>query len=257
MSDFIAPIERQNSILDLLHQQQRITVAEICQRFSVSKATARRDLENLAQEGKLQRVHGGAITLRQAPPQSPILLREREQWEEKMRIGRAAADLVQNGDTVFLGSGTTVLDVARNLHQHIELTVISNSLPVINMLARLPNVTVIALGGQVRDSELSFIGYLTEQALGEINADLVILGIRAISLTNGLSNDYLPETMTDRAILRAGRKVVIVADHTKCGMVSTAVVAPLSSIQTLVTDDKTDHAFVASLREQGIEVIVA
>ena len=68
MSDFIAPIERQNSILDLLHQQQRITVAEICQRFSVSKATARRDLENLAQEGKLQRVHGGAITLRQAPP---------------------------------------------------------------------------------------------------------------------------------------------------------------------------------------------
>ncbi len=257
MSDFIAPIERQNSILDLLDQQQRLTVAEVCQRFSVSKATARRDLERLSQEGKLQRVHGGAIALRQAPPESPILLREQEQREEKARIGRAAAGLVQNGETILLGSGTTVLDVARNLRQHTGLTVITNSLPVINMLARLENITVIALGGQVRDSELSFIGYLTEKTLGEINADWVIIGIRAISLANGLSNDYLPETMTDRAILCAGRKVVIVADHTKCGMISTALVAPLTSIQILVTDDKTDRAFVDSLREQGIEVIIA
>jgi len=255
MSDLISPAERQLYILDLLSVSQRITVADICQRFSISEATARRDLEHLAAQGMLQRVHGGGIAIRQAPPELPILLREGEQGEEKKRIGRAAAALVQDGETVFLGSGTTVLEVARHLRQHKSLTVITNSLPVLNTLAGLQEMTVIALGGVLRDSELSFIGHITEQALAEVNADQVIIGIRAISLENGLTNDYLPETMTDRAILRAGRQVVIVADNTKCEVVSTAFVAPLSSIHKLVTDSKTPQRFISALQAQGIEII--
>jgi DeoR family transcriptional regulator of aga operon len=256
MIDSASPTERQRYILDLVAQHQRITVATICEQFSVSESTARRDLESLAEQGQLQRVHGGAISLRQSPPELPILLREWELVDEKIRIGRAAAELVRDGETVFLGSGTTVLEVARNLRQHKGLSVITNSLPVINTLAGLPDISVIVLGGVLRDSELSFIGHITEQALAEINADHVIMGIRAINLENGLTNDYLPETRTDRAILRAGREVVIVADHTKCGMVSTAFVAPLTSIQTLVTDDKTAGEFVDSLRTHGINVIL-
>jgi DeoR family transcriptional regulator of aga operon len=256
MNDMASPAERQRDILDLLAQHRRISIASICEVFSVSESTARRDLENLAEQGQLERVHGGAISLRRSPPELPILMRERELLDEKIRIGRAAAGLVQNGETVFLGSGTTVLEVARNLRQHKNLSVISNSLPVLNTLVGLPDISVIVLGGVLRDSELSFIGHITEQALAEINADRVIMGIRAINLENGLTNDYLPETMTDRAILHAGRQVVIVADHTKCGMVSTAFVAPLTSIHTLVTDDKVDAGFVDSLRSHGIDVIV-
>jgi DeoR/GlpR family transcriptional regulator of sugar metabolism len=109
----------------------------------------------------------------------------------------------------------------------------------------------------LRDSELSFIGHITEQALSEVRADKVIIGIRAISLEQGLTNDYLPETLTDRAILNIGRKNIIVADHSKCGVVSTAFVAPLSDINTLVTDDQTDTEFIETLRMQGIQVIVA
>lgn len=257
MSEFIPPLERQNYILDLLRRNQHITVAEICAKFAISEATARRDLENLAAQGKLQRVHGGAISLVQAPPELPVLLREKEQADEKRRIGRAAAALVQDGETTFLGSGTTVLEVARNLSQKKGLTVITNSLPVLNTLAGLHEISVIATGGMLRVSELSFIGHITEQALDEINADRVILGIRAISLENGLTNDYLSETKTDRAILRAGREVIIVADHTKCGVVSTAFVAPLTSIHKLVTDDKSSGKFVSALKRQGIDVIVA
>jgi DeoR/GlpR family transcriptional regulator of sugar metabolism len=252
----ISNVERQQILLALLSSQQRITVPEICERFSVSEATARRDLELLAEQGLIQRVHGGAISVHRATPELSILARNQEQAEEKSRIGRAAAALIGDGETVFLGSGTTVLEVARNLRERRNLTVISNSLPVLNLLAGQQGVSVVALGGVLRDSELSFIGHITEMTLGEVNADRVIIGIRAISLENGLTNDYLPETMTDRAILRAGREVIIVADHTKCGVVSTAFVAPLTSVHKLVTDDKTSSQFISILKDHGIDVIV-
>ena len=112
MSDFIPTPERQKQILSLLARQGRLSVAEIVKQFSISEATARRDLESLASQGKAQRVHGGVLAVEQAPPELPILERESEQREEKVRIGRAVASLVPDKDTVFLGSGTTVLEVA-------------------------------------------------------------------------------------------------------------------------------------------------
>lgn len=201
-------------------------------------------------------MHGGVVLARQAAPEEPILRRSHEQENEKEQIGRAAAALVQDGDTVFLGSGTTVLQVAQHIVTR-NITVITNSLPVINLMSEKENIELIALGGMLRDSELSFIGHITEQALSEVRADKIMIGIRAISLDQGLTNDYLPETLTDRAILNAGRETIIVADHTKCGVMSTAFVAPLTAMHTLVTDDRTDTEFIETLRSQGIEVIVA
>jgi DeoR family transcriptional regulator, aga operon transcriptional repressor len=256
MSDFIPTPERQKQILTLLTRQGRLSVTEIVEQFSISEATARRDLESLALQGKVQRVHGGVIAIEQAPPELPILERETEQPDEKNRIGRAVASLVTDKETVFLGSGTTVLEVARNLRDRRDLTVITNSLPVLNMLAGVKEITVIALGGMLRDSELSFIGHITEQALSEVRADKVIIGIRAISLEQGLTNDYMQETLTDRAILKIGREVIVAADHTKCSVVSTAFLAPLTSMQKLVTDDKTARKFVSALKAQGIDVII-
>ncbi|HSA99719.1 MAG TPA: DeoR/GlpR family DNA-binding transcription regulator [Anaerolineales bacterium] len=256
MSDFVPTPERQKQILSLLTRQGRLSVAEIVEQFSISEATARRDLESLAAQGKAQRVHGGVITVEQAPPELPILDREREQLDEKVRIGRAAAGLVADKETVFLGSGTTVLEVARNLRDRKHLTVITNSLPVLNMLAGLEEITVISLGGMLRESELSFIGHITEQALAEVRVDQVIIGTRGVSLEHGLTNDYLPETLTDRAILKIGREVIIVADHTKVNRVSTALLAPLNSMQTFVTDSKADKKFIQALKRQGINSIV-
>ncbi len=257
MSDFVPTPERQKKILSLLARQGHLSVAEIVEQFSISVATARRDLESLASQGKVQRVHGGVISVEQAPPELPILERESEQTEEKVRIGRAAAELIADKETVFLGSGTTVLEVARNLRNHRSLTVITNSLPVLNMLAGAKEITVISLGGMLRDSELSFIGHLTEQALAELRADKVIIGARAISLEPGLTNDYLPETLTDRAILKIGREVIIVADHTKINRVSTALLAQLDVMHTFVSDAKADKRFVQALMRKEIKVVIA
>ena len=257
MTDFTPTPERQRQILSLLSKQGRLSVAEIVEQFSVSEATARRDLESLASEGKVQRVHGGAIAVEQAPPELPILERENEQADEKSRIGLAAANLVADNETIFLGSGTTVLEAAKNLRDRKNLTVITNSLPVLNTLAGLKEVTVISLGGMLRDSELSFIGHITEQALAEIRVDKVIVGTRGISLEHGLTNDYLQETLTDRAILKIGREVIIVADHTKVNRVATALLAPLEVMHTFVTDEVADKKFIQSLKKQNVKVIVA
>lgn len=257
MSDFTPTPERQKQILSLLMQQGRLSVAKIVEQFSISEATARRDLETLASQGKAQRVHGGVIAIEQAPPELPILERESEQAEEKIQIGRAAANLVGSNETIFLGSGTTVLEIARNLRDHKNLTVITNSLPVLNVLAGLQEITVISLGGMLRESELSFIGHITEQALTEVRVDKVFMGTRGLSLEHGLTNDYLQETLTDRAILKIGREVVIVADYSKVNRVSTVLLAPLNSMHTFVTDSKVDKKFVQALKREGIQVVLA
>ena len=257
MTDFLPTLERQKQILSLLTRQRRLSVTEIVKQFSISEATARRDLESLTAQGKVQRVHGGVIAVEQAPPELPILERESEQLEEKARIGRAAAGLVAENESLFLGSGTTVLEVARNLRDHKNLTVITNSLPVLNMLAGIKEITVISLGGMLRESELSFIGHITEQALVEVNADKVFMGARGVSLEHGLTNDYLQETLTDRAIMKSGREVIIVADHTKVNRVSTVLLGPLSSIHTFVTDSGVDKKFIQVLGQQEIQVVIA
>jgi len=257
MTDFVPTPERQNQILSLLTRQQRLSVAEIVEQFAISEATARRDLESLASQGKARRVHGGVMAVEQAPPELPILERESEQLDEKIRIARATAGLVSDKETVFLGSGSTVLEVARHLRNRHNLTVITNSLSVLNTLVGIKGITVISLGGMLRDSELSFIGHITEQALAEVRADKVIMGTRGVSLEHGLTNDYLQETLTDRAIMKIGRTVIIVADHTKVNRVATALLAPLDSVHTFVTDAKADKKFIQALKKNGIQVIVA
>lgn len=259
MSDLenLSNIERQEQIVKLLARQKRVTVNDLCDVFSISKATARRDLEILASQGRIQRVHGGAIVVDKAPPELPILERQSDQATEKERIGVAAAALIQDNETVFLGSGTTVLEVARHLIDR-TLTVITNSLPVINLFASsASSVQVVAIGGELRKRELSFIGHITEQNLGEVYVDKVIMGVRAISLEQGLTNDYFPETNTDRAIIRMGKEVILVADHTKFGRVSTVLLAPLTSVHTIVSDQLLSDVIANELKALGIRLILA
>jgi DeoR family transcriptional regulator of aga operon len=253
----LSSYERREQLLHWIERTGRVSIAEIREHFGVSEATARRDLEALAEQSKIRRVRGGAIMIRQAPPEPPFLQREREQSLEKERIGQVAASLVQEGETIFLASGTTTLAVARHLRSRHNLTVITNSLPVMNLLADEPGITLIGIGGMLRKSELSFIGHIAEHAIAELRADKVFIGVHSLSLEHGLTSDYLPEILTDRAILRIGREVILVADHTKFNRVSTALVAPLTSVHCIVTDSAAPPDIVEAIRRMGIEVILA
>jgi len=249
--------ERQNAILEYISKEKRVSVLALCKEFGISEATARRDLEILEKSGRVKRVWGGAIIDDTSPPELPILIRESEQSIEKIKIGQAVAKLIEPGETVFLGSGSTVLEVARQLQNCQELTVLTNSLPIVNLLIGCKGITMVVFGGELRDSELSFIGHITESALKEVRADKVILGARAISLEYGITSDFLAETLTDRAIIKIGRQVILVADHTKFGSVSTAFLAPLEDINLIVTDHSISKDYLKSLEEKGIELLLA
>jgi DeoR/GlpR family transcriptional regulator of sugar metabolism len=248
--------ERQQQLLRFIEQRGRVSIASICDQFAVSMATARRDLEALAERGAVKRVHGGALAVQKAPPEPPVMHRASEQAEAKRRIAEAAAAMIGDGETVFLSPGTTVLELARCLRDRTNLTVISNSLLVIDELLGATGVTLIALGGMLRRSEMSMIGHLAELAIAELRADKVVLGIRAIDVEQGLTSDYVPEMQTDRAILRSGREVIVVADHTKFGRSAAVFLGPLTSIHTLVTDAGTAHKYIDAIRARGIKVVV-
>jgi len=255
MSD--SKTQRQATIRQLVYQQGQVTVAELCEHLKVSEATIRRDLDELAAKRILHRTHGGAVRLDSNVSEPPIMQRMHEQAQAKHCIGQAAAGLIADGQTVFMGSGSTVLSVAQHLQDRRKLTVISNSLPVINLLADAPGITLIVPGGLLRQSEQSFIGHLTEQAISQLRADKVIMGIQALDVEQGLTSDYLPEIVTDRAILKISPQVILVADHTKLGRVAPSFVAPVAAVHTLVTDAGVPRETVVALEERGIRVVVA
>ncbi len=256
INDNLLKAERHNQIRTLVNKQGRVTVQELSTQFGVSEATTRRDLEELDGLGQLQRTHGGAVRAEKTSKEPPMMQRIGERPDEKERIGKAAADLTQNNETIFLGSGTTVIEIARNLPSDICLTVITNSLPVVNELASHPGIELIVIGGMLRQSELSMVGHVAEQAVREFRADRIFLGMHAIDANSGFTSDFLPEIMTDRAIMSIGRQVVIVADHAKFGRISSVLVAPVTAANVIVTDTDTPSDCVEYLMELGVHVMV-
>ena len=248
--------QRGQKIIELLKHSSGVRVSELSNLFGVSEATIRRDLERLQEVGTVKRVHGGAILTEKATPEPPVILRRVEQANEKERIGKAATRLVENGDTIFIGSGKTTESLTLNLRGRKDLTVITNSMVVINNLAQEEGITVISTGGLVRPSENSFIGHLTEHALEELRPSKVFMGIRAICLSRGLTNDHMPEVSTDRVIIHCAPEIILMADHTKFGKVSTAFVAPLTAVHKVITDSETPKSIITALEEMGVEVIV-
>jgi len=249
--------ERQQLILETLRDCRQVTVAELSSRFDVSEVTIRRDLRDLAAQGVLQRAHGGAITIMPAPPEPPVVQRMAQGQSCKEHIGRAAAALVADGESVFVGSGSTTAYVARGLLDRNSLTVVTNALTIATELASAKGVTVVVTGGMMRASELSLVGHIAEQSLREVRVDKVIIGIPAISLEAGMTNDYLPEVMTDRAIIEMASELIVVADHTKFGKIASAYLAPIERITTIVTNSRTDLETLERLKGMGIRVIVA
>ena len=246
---------REEHILQILKNNENIRVAELSSTLGVSRATIRRDLEKLHSLGKLERVHGGAVFVERATPELPVLQRASVHAEEKRRIGLAAAEMVQEGDTIFIGSSTTTLELARNLVDRKDITVISNALTIINTLAQAKGISIISIGGFLRPAELTFIGHLAEQALRELRPQKVFVGIRALSLAAGLTNEYLPEISTDRMIIQSGPEVILLADHSKFDKISTAFVAPLTAVHKIITDSGVPFERIQEIRALGIEVL--
>lgn len=248
---------RLRQIVEILEDKRQVTVAELAGRFGVAEMTIRRDLRELSSRGMLERTHGGAIVpdRRRGLGEPPMLQRMDEQADAKRRIGEAVAEAILPGETVFIGSGTTALAVAQALAGRDPLTVVTNALTIINALVSSPGITVVAVGGFLRRSELSLIGHFAEAAMQDMRVDKVIMGIRGIHPEHGLTSDHMQELMTDRSILGTSEHVMIVADHTKFGYVAASRTAPVTAAHLIVTDTEAPVEMVAALSAMGVRVI--
>ena len=204
----------------------------------------------------LKRTHGGAVAVKEPQPERAVLQRKEQDVDEKRSIARLAASLIRDGDTIFLGSGSTTLFMVPFLRD-LNITVITNSLPIINQLVDFEQCETVVVGGILRVSELSIIGHISVKTLEDLRADKVFIGAEAIHLEHGLTNSYLEETMTDRAIVDISPQIVMLADHTKFDRVRAAYWGPLSVIKLLITDWKTGSDTIERLREQGVDVMVS
>jgi DeoR/GlpR family transcriptional regulator of sugar metabolism len=250
-------LDRRRRILAAIQADGKVSVNELSEIMHTSEVTIRRDLRELAGEGLLERGYGGAVAVSGSPPEPPVIHRMLDRSVCKECIGMAASGLVKDGESIFLGSGSTTAYVARHLTRHTGLTVVTNALTVAQELAAAEGVTVVVTGGVMRPSELSLIGHIAEQSLREVRVDRVIIGIPAISLASGLTNDYLHEVMTDREIIELAPELIVVADHSKLGISCSAFVAPATRVSTLVTDSHAGQEIVEDFRQAGLRVMVA
>jgi DeoR family transcriptional regulator of aga operon len=249
--------ERRRLILDLLDDQERATVEELVERFGVSAVTIRGDLDRLAAAGALVRSHGGALK-RLESRDVPIAVKATLHHAEKVRIAQAAAALVRDRETIILDSGTTTAEVAKQLKtlEVDSLTVVTNGLNIAIELASLSNIRVIMLGGLLRQVSYSTVGPHAEQTLRGLYADRLFLGVDGLDVDGGLTTPDVLEAQLNALMIKVARETVTVADGSKFRRRSLSVIAPVTDVQRIITDDKADPEIVATLRGLNVDVTV-
>ena len=249
--------QRRRRVLDLVDQDGQATVADIAKRFSISAVTARGDLDTLASIGAVVRSHGGAVRRLEAAQDYPLRTKEAIHREEKVRIGRAAAELIKAGETVILDSGTTTAEIARHLKlsKIQSVTVITNALNIAAELMDAPGISLIMIGGLMRPVSCSFVGPQAEAMMNEVHADRLFLAVDGFDLENGPSTPDVLEAQLNNVMIRSAREVNVVADFSKLGRRSVSKIGPFESIKRLITDSRATSEFTGALRAKGIEVI--
>lgn len=251
------PVERHKLIVEIIEQRNSVTVTELCERLDVSDVTIRRDLRLLEDEGLLKRVYGGAVSRRGRSYEPPYLVRTAANIEQKVAIGKEAAQLVQKGDSIAIDIGTTTHELAKCLVGTPNLTIITASLPIAAVLAEAPNIRLIVSGGIVRNQEHSMIGHIPVDTFQKFHLDKAFIGIGGLDLDAGLTEYNLEDALVKQAIIRSAEQVIVVADGTKLGQSCFASVAPLSVVDMLVTDVNAPPEIVEALGDLGIKVIFA
>jgi DeoR family transcriptional regulator of aga operon len=241
--------------MSLLAEDGEVRIVNLAQILRISEMTIRRDLEALEMEGMARRVRGGAISSISRSYEPPLQQRELNEHEAKVSIGRAAADLLRDGEIAILDVGTTTLEMARAINRRQTLTIVAASLPIALELGQKPEIRTLVIGGIVRQGELSLIGQSAENFYSDLNCDTVFLGVAGITAEKGLTEYNLEDARVKQVALRAARRCVVLADATKLGKVAFATVADIDVVDILITDASPNHPIIKALEDHDIEVI--
>jgi DeoR/GlpR family transcriptional regulator of sugar metabolism len=247
--------ERLDQIVALLEAEGRVSVSDLGERFGVSAVTVRNDLATLEQQGRLLRTYGGAM-LKPDLSTEPLAfaLRKDLHQSEKERIGRAAAALVRDGESIALDASTTAWQIARHLKNRQELTVITNGLFVALEFLNSPGVTVVMPGGSLRVASASLVGDQGACILERYHVQKGFFGAGGFTLEEGLTDTNQYEVELKQHMVERSKKVIAVVDSSKWGQVTFAALASVEQLDRVITDDGAPPETVAALRQRGVEV---
>jgi DeoR/GlpR family transcriptional regulator of sugar metabolism len=249
--------ERLDQIVTLVQERGRVSVADLSDHFGVSAVTIRNDLTSLQQQGLLVRTHGGAVIrpdLNMEPP--AFALRKELHLAEKERIGRAAAALVRDGDSVALDASTTAWQIARHLKGRQELTVVTNGLFIALEFLDSPGVTVVMPGGSLRAASASLVGDQGACILERYHMQKGFFGAGGFTLEEGLTDTNQYEVELKQRMVERSKQVIAVVDSSKWGQVTFASLAAVEQLDHVITDEAAPEVMVAELRDRGIDVIL-
>lgn len=246
--------ERKARILRLVREKRKVTVSELAKRFNVTGATVRTDLRELEQAGRLTRAHGGAIE-RTKTGFEPRFADRQSNLSGKQRIAREALDLIDDGDTILLDTGTTTLELARLLGAKRRLTVVTNDLLIALGLEEADSVQTIFMGGMIRPGFHCSVGTRGHDVLSGLTVDKAFLGVNGLTLEKGATTPDIQQAETKKAMIAIAGKVVLLCDHTKLGRVSLVQFATIEQLDTVVMDEINDYG--KPMAEAGLDVITA
>ena len=250
--------ERRQRIQEIVEEKGRITIEEIVGKFSVSAVTARADLDVLAERGGAMRSHGGAVRQLNPVVDYPLRFKESIHHAEKVRIGRAAVQLLRPHQTIILDSGTTTAQIARQLKtaRIHPLTVITNALNVAYELAETEGISLIMIGGILRRASSSLVGPQAEHMLQNLHADHLFLAVDGLHMDVGYSTPDILEAQLNTMMIRISNEVTVVADASKFGRISLSLIGKIECARRVITDDRVDKEIAESLRAKGVDLMI-
>ena len=250
-------VGRRKKILQLLSDTGQVLVDSLSKEFQVSEVTIRNDLDQLEKKNMLIRARGGAIKFETSVGLDQRLAdKHRINYHEKARIGKRAALLVNEADTIIIDSGSTTAEMVKNLPDFQDLTVINNALNIANQLISKSNINMIIPGGYLRKNMLSLVGPQSEKSLRNFNVDKAFLGVDGFDTKNGIFTPSVEEARLNEIMIEVSKEVILLADSSKFKRRSFAFICAINEIDKVITDDKISEDDKKRLLDAGVEVII-
>lgn len=248
--------ERHQYILSRLKKEGKVNVLDLCRNLNVSSVTIRKDLKLLEDKNLLYRTHGGGTLVNPYAVDRPVNEKEKIMSAEKMRIGAAAAELIEPNDSIIIASGTTVHSLARSIRPKAPLTVITAALNVATELNQYPEIEVLVLGGTLRKSSSSATGHYAERMLEDFSCSKLFLGVDGIDMDFGLTTTHVQEAQLNRKMIAAAQKTIVLADSSKFGRRGFGRICGLEDIDHIITDSGVSKHALDALKSAGIGVTI-
>jgi DeoR/GlpR family transcriptional regulator of sugar metabolism len=252
--------ERRSQIAQLVMENGKVLVAHLVKKFRVSETSIRRDLTLLEREKRLKRIHGGAVPIPDSLRTDTFVEKEKLHIKAKERIGKAVVDMINQGDIILLDSGTTTLQIVRNipltLQMNSYITLVTNSIPIAQEVLTWPSPNLTILGGIFLSDYQATVGPQTIEQLKELTADVAFLGADGLILEGGATTANILMAEVDRMMVERSRKAVLVTDSSKIGRAGFVPIKPIASFNVIITDSDAPPDFVEAVKNMGVEVVL-